>query len=119
MAAGLRKSLQARSASDPDFWSVVGETELDQYEALADSSDLTTEQRAARQWDDLPGRLRTPTLKGFQDINRRIVAALKAQKVPAGCRRQAPLPLQPPALPQVVMPWTGQSPCTSWVSTVT
>src|SRR5687767_9816363 len=33
--------------------------------------------------DDLPGRLRTPSLKGFQDINRRIVAALKAQKVPA------------------------------------
>ena len=31
----LRQSLQAKSATDPDFWSVVGETELDQYEALA------------------------------------------------------------------------------------
>ena len=31
----LRQSLKAKSASDPDFWSVVGETELDQYEALA------------------------------------------------------------------------------------
>ena len=34
--ASLRKSLKAKSASDPDFWSVVGETELDQYEALAE-----------------------------------------------------------------------------------
>jgi hypothetical protein len=31
----LRKSLQAKSTADPDFWSVVGEAELDQYEALA------------------------------------------------------------------------------------
>jgi peptidoglycan/xylan/chitin deacetylase (PgdA/CDA1 family) len=33
--------------------------------------------------DDIPGRLEKPTLRQFQDINRRIVAALKAEKVPA------------------------------------
>ena len=31
----IRKHLQDQSAADPDFWSVVGEIELDQYEALA------------------------------------------------------------------------------------
>ena len=31
----LRKILQAKSATDPDFWSVVGEIELDWCEALA------------------------------------------------------------------------------------
>ena len=38
IAGILRKSLQAKSAADADFWSVVGETELDQYEALAGES---------------------------------------------------------------------------------
>lgn len=33
--------------------------------------------------DDLPGRLRNPTLRNFQDVNRRIVAALKSAGVPA------------------------------------
>jgi peptidoglycan-N-acetylglucosamine deacetylase len=33
--------------------------------------------------DDIPGRLEKPTLRQFQDINRRIVRALKAEKVPA------------------------------------
>src|SRR5687768_14703947 len=33
--------------------------------------------------DDLPGRLRTPTLRNFQQVNRRILAALKAAGVPA------------------------------------
>jgi hypothetical protein len=31
----IRKHLREQSAADPDFWSVVGEIELDQYEALA------------------------------------------------------------------------------------
>jgi peptidoglycan/xylan/chitin deacetylase (PgdA/CDA1 family) len=33
--------------------------------------------------DDIPGRLEKPNLRGFQDINRRIVKALKAEHVPA------------------------------------
>ena len=33
--------------------------------------------------DDLPGRLRTPTLRNFQEVNRRMLAALKAARVPA------------------------------------
>ena len=35
IAGALRKSLRTKSATDPDFWSVVGEIELDLYEALA------------------------------------------------------------------------------------
>jgi peptidoglycan/xylan/chitin deacetylase (PgdA/CDA1 family) len=33
--------------------------------------------------DDLPGRLRVRSLRNFQEVNRRVVAALKAAKVPA------------------------------------
>ena len=33
--------------------------------------------------DDLPGRLRTRSLRNFQDVNRKVVAALKAAGVPA------------------------------------
>jgi CHAT domain-containing protein len=57
MAAGLRKSLQARSASDPDFWSVVGETELDQYEALAARKLAPARAQLARAYEDLHKRV--------------------------------------------------------------
>jgi hypothetical protein len=33
---------------------------------------------------------------------------LATQTVVVGCRRQAPLPLQPPARPQVAAAWAGQ-----------
>jgi hypothetical protein len=56
-ATVLRKSLQARSAADPDFWSVVGETELDQYEALAAGKLAPVRKQLSRAYEDLHKRV--------------------------------------------------------------
>jgi CHAT domain-containing protein len=53
----LRKSLQTRSATDPDFWSVVGETELDQYEALAARKLAPVRKQLSRAYEDLHKRV--------------------------------------------------------------
>jgi hypothetical protein len=53
----LRKSLQTKSATDPDFWSVVGETELDQYEALAARKLAPVRKQLSRAYDDLHKRV--------------------------------------------------------------
>jgi hypothetical protein len=53
----LRKSLRARSATDPDFWSVVGETELDQYEALAAHKLAPARKQLSRAYEDLHKRV--------------------------------------------------------------
>ena len=53
----LRKSLQAKSASDPDFWSVVGETELDQYEALARRKLASARKQLDKAYEDLHKRV--------------------------------------------------------------
>jgi hypothetical protein len=57
MARMLRKSLKDRSASDPDFWSVVGETELDQYEALSARKLAPARKQLSRAYDDLHKRV--------------------------------------------------------------
>jgi len=57
MATLLRKSLQARSAADPDFWSVVGEAELDQYEALAARKLAPVRKQLSRAYEDLHKRV--------------------------------------------------------------
>jgi hypothetical protein len=64
MATGLRKSLQARSATDPDFWSVVGETELDQYEALAARKLAPARAQLARAYEDLHKRVTATRMWG-------------------------------------------------------
>jgi hypothetical protein len=53
----VRKSLQAKSATDPDFWSVVGETELDQYEALAGRKLAAVRGQLAKAYEDLHKRV--------------------------------------------------------------
>jgi hypothetical protein len=58
-ASIVRKSLKARSAADPDFWSVVGETEMDQYDALARRK--------------LAPALR-PLLRAYEDLHKRVTA---------------------------------------------
>ena len=57
VATILRKSLKARSAADPDFWSVVGETELDQYEALAARKLAPARKQLSRAYEDLHKRV--------------------------------------------------------------
>ncbi len=53
----LRKSLQTKSATEPDFWSVVGETELDQYEALAARKLAPARKQLSRAYEDLHKRV--------------------------------------------------------------
>jgi hypothetical protein len=53
----LRKSLQAKSTTDPDFWSVVGETELDQYEALARRKLAPAGKELEKAYEDLHKRV--------------------------------------------------------------
>ena len=53
----LRKSLEAKGAIDPDFWSVVGETELDQYEALAARKLALARKQLSRAYEDLHKRV--------------------------------------------------------------
>jgi hypothetical protein len=56
-AGKVRKSLQAKSATDPDFWSVVGETELDQYDALARRKLAPALKELLRAYEDLHKRV--------------------------------------------------------------
>jgi CHAT domain-containing protein len=53
----LRRSLQAKSATDPDFWSVVGEAELDQYEALAERKLAAVRNQLSKAYEDLHKRV--------------------------------------------------------------
>ena len=59
-AATLRRALKAKSETDPDFWSVVGEAELDQYEALA-----------ARKL----ARARPQLVRAYEDLHKRVAAS--------------------------------------------
>ena len=58
----LRKSLQAKSTTDPDFWSVVGETELDQYEALARRKLAPARKQLEKAYEDLHKRVTAPLM---------------------------------------------------------
>jgi CHAT domain-containing protein len=53
----VRSSLQTKSATDPDFWSVVGEAELDQYEALAARKLAPVRKQLSRAYEDLHKRV--------------------------------------------------------------
>jgi hypothetical protein len=55
----IRESLKRKTAADPDFWSVVGVTELDQYEAVA-----------KRRFGAAVGKLS----KAYEDLHRRVDA---------------------------------------------
>jgi len=60
----LRKSLKAKSAADPDFWSVVGETELDQYEALARRKLASARPQLDKAYEDLHRRVTATRMWG-------------------------------------------------------
>ena len=60
----LRKSLQAKSATDPDFWSVVGGTELDQYEALARRKLASARPELDKAYEDLHRRVTATRMWG-------------------------------------------------------
>ena len=60
----LRDSLKAQSATDPNFWSVVGETELDQYEALAARTLAPASTKLAKAYEDLHRRVTAARMWG-------------------------------------------------------
>jgi hypothetical protein len=60
MVEATRKSLEAKSVAEPDFWSVVGQTELLLYNALAGGKLASS---------------RESIEKGYQDLYRRVSAA--------------------------------------------
>jgi hypothetical protein len=55
--AAARRSLEARTRNDPDFWSVVGLTELRVYEALAKRGLAAALPSILREYDDLRQRV--------------------------------------------------------------
>jgi pimeloyl-ACP methyl ester carboxylesterase len=55
--AAARRSLEARARNDPDFWSVVGQTELRVYEALAARGLAAALPSILREYDDLRQRV--------------------------------------------------------------
>jgi CHAT domain-containing protein len=60
----LRKSLQEKSTTDPDFWSVVGETELDQYEAMARRKLASARKQLEKAYEDLHKRVTATRMWG-------------------------------------------------------
>jgi hypothetical protein len=58
----VQQSLRAKSGSEPDFWSVVGEIELRQYEALAKGELASARQQLDKAYQDLHERVRAPRM---------------------------------------------------------
>jgi hypothetical protein len=57
-----RASLEAKNLVDPDFWSVVGQTELQLYMALADGNLASAQKSLERGYRDLARRVSAPWL---------------------------------------------------------
>jgi hypothetical protein len=62
--AAARRSLQAKTLSEPDFWSVVGLTELRLYETLAGRRLAVALPSIRREYDDLRRRVSAPSMWG-------------------------------------------------------
>jgi CHAT domain-containing protein len=60
VVVATRASLEAKNLADPDFWSVIGQTELKLFQALADGKLAS---------------MREALEKGYQDLHRRVSAA--------------------------------------------
>ena len=58
----VQQSLRAKSGSEADFWSVVGEIELRQYEALAKGKLASARQQLDKAYQDLHERVRAPRM---------------------------------------------------------
>ena len=58
--AAARQSLVTKTCEDPDFWSVVGITELTVYEALANKNLANEHAAIEAQYDDLHTRVSAP-----------------------------------------------------------
>jgi len=56
--ARLRQLLKERSTRDPNFWGVIGEIDMDQYEALTGRRLRKVASRLAKEYDDLHNRVK-------------------------------------------------------------
>ncbi|MDE2564592.1 MAG: CHAT domain-containing protein, partial [Burkholderiales bacterium] len=62
--AAVRASLQAKAASQPDFWCFAGQIELDLYEAVAAGRLAEAQGALGSRWADLHGRVAAATMWG-------------------------------------------------------
>ena len=88
-SAAVRRSLQAKTQIDPDFWSHAGLVEIDLYEALA--AGRLAERKAALEdaWADLHGRVSSPSLWGSVADQAQLVLAAYAPAAAGGEREAA------------------------------
>ncbi len=63
-SAAVRASLQAKAASQPDFWCFAGQIEIDLYEAVAAGRLAEAQSALLSRWSDLQGRVAAPTVWG-------------------------------------------------------
>jgi hypothetical protein len=81
--AGIRHALEAKTRDDPDFWSVVGLTELTVYEALAGRNLAGKRARIEAAYEDLHGKLNTPWMWKSVYDTARLVLPKYATRAPA------------------------------------
>jgi hypothetical protein len=79
----VQQSLDAKSASDPDFWSVVGKTELDQFEALAKRKLAATRDQLEKAYQDLHKRVTATRMWGSVYDTACLVLPNYASRAPA------------------------------------
>jgi hypothetical protein len=79
----VQQSLDAKSASDPDFWSVVGRTELDQFEALAKRKLAAARDQLEKAYEDLHKRVTATRMWGSVYDTACLVLPNYASRAPA------------------------------------
>jgi hypothetical protein len=68
-----RASLEAKGLSDPDFWCVVGDTELEMYEALVGAALATARGRLEKGFDSLHRKVTAPWMWSSVNDNAQFV----------------------------------------------
>jgi tetratricopeptide (TPR) repeat protein/triacylglycerol esterase/lipase EstA (alpha/beta hydrolase family) len=92
LVAAARQSLDAKAREDPDFWSVIGQTELTLYEALASGTLVRQRPDIEVQYRDLHGRVdAVTTWASVYDQMRFVVPRCR---IPAGAELDAAMALQ-------------------------
>jgi hypothetical protein len=84
-----RKSLADKNENDPDFWSIVGEIDIDLYEAIESATLATSRQSLEERYQDLYTRMRGGTdWASVYDTAAFVLAKYRAGRRPPGVRRR-------------------------------
>jgi tetratricopeptide (TPR) repeat protein/triacylglycerol esterase/lipase EstA (alpha/beta hydrolase family) len=86
--AALRDTLETKTRDDPDFWSVVGRTELVLYEALASRTLASRVAEIASEYDDLWARVSALGAWDSMNVQLRFVLSRYRERV-TGAEREA------------------------------